>query len=142
MSDGDAHVALPAENYASLTGGVVLPALVGTIYGVAYYFEYASIEVALILVLGGIASIICAQAMMGVFYAPPGRSWTKAIAALSTFVPYFYSLFLMVFFGLWHGWIAVTKYHGLGAIVAAIFWLLVGWRMLFVLGKITRKERT
>jgi uncharacterized BrkB/YihY/UPF0761 family membrane protein len=133
---------IPPEVWASLTGGASLPAFVGAVYGAAYYFEYPLLPrvVPAALILGGIASIICIQAMLRVFFGPEGRSWAMSAAAFSTFIPYFYSLFLMAYLGLWNGWRAVAAYHGPGAIVAALFWTLAGWRMLYVLGKISRKD--
>ena len=129
-----------AIHHADRSGGASLPAIVGIIYGIVYYFEYNSIVIALILSIGGVVSIICIQAMMWVFYSPPGRSWALAAAAFSTLIPWAYSLFLICFLGLWNGWFAITRYHGVGAAIAAIFWVLVGWRMLYMLGRISRKE--
>ncbi|HWA70477.1 MAG TPA: hypothetical protein VG821_11675 [Rhizomicrobium sp.] len=133
---------LSPERHASLAGGAIVPAIAGIIYGVIYFFEYPTPPrtTAAILFVGGIASLIFIQTTIWVFFSPPGRSWGKALAAISVFIPYLYSLFLMGYLGLWKLWLGISAYHGVLPILVAIFWTSVGWRMLFVLGKITRKE--
>jgi hypothetical protein len=80
------------------------------------------------------------QAMVWVFFSPAGRSWRKALAAFSTVIPYFYSLLLVGYLGFWEMWRSVVAFHGVGAIIAPLFWMLAGWRMLYVLGQISRKD--
>jgi hypothetical protein len=134
---------LTPERQADLAGGASLPAIIGMIYGIVYFFEYSHLPktVPVILVFGGVGSLISVQTSIWVFFSPPGRSWRKAFAAVSSFIPYLYSLFLMGYLGLWSAWENISAYHGIWPILAAVFWILAGWRMLFVLGKISRKER-
>lgn len=133
--------ALSVSQRADLIGGTSLPAIAGIIYGVARLVEHGRETLALVLVGGGIVSLILVQTSVWVFYSPPGRSWRGALAALGSLGPYAYSLLLGGYLGLWSLWQTVAHGGPIGTIGVAIFWTLVGWRMLFVLGRITRRER-
>jgi len=90
--------------------------------------------------LGGLASCVAIVPYVATIKAPSGRSWRLVAGALSMFIPYLFSLYLMGFLGVWMIVRAVTSHpFAWGHVLAGVFWVLFGWRMLFMLGEVQRQ---
>lgn len=128
-----------------LLGGVTVPAFASVIYGIVQLVRHgAGLHVAAFTylpLLGGVVSIVATMAHIATLKAPEGRSWALTAGAFAILLPYVFSLYLMGYLGVWAIWRAVAA-HPLawGHALAGTFWLLIGWRMLYVLGQINRRN--
>ena len=125
---------------ADLIGGVVVPAILAVAYASFRLITWhESSVVSLILLGGGLLSIVIVGPYATLIASEERRNWTGAFIALSSLIPYLLSLFLMGYLGLFGLWKAATVSRSFWSVLAALFWLLVGWRMLFMLGKLQRE---
>ena len=134
----------PAEEairLADMTGGVLLPALVALVYGLYLVFfgtDSVNSSVSIILIIGSLLTILTFSSYLSTISSEPKRSWIRAATAASVFIPYALSLYLMCFLGIYGIWLSFSHSLGFWAIVASLGWLLLGWRMLNVIGEAQR----
>ncbi|MGO8024875.1 hypothetical protein [Rhizobium leguminosarum] len=83
-----------------------------------------------ILVGGGILSAVCIIAYMKSIEGGPGRSWGKAISGFSGLIPYAYSLYVIGFVGVWSLVQLFTVGFSWGGLIASLFGVLNGYRIL------------
>jgi small-conductance mechanosensitive channel len=123
-----------------LIGGVSFPAMLAALYGAYRLFVgNENVVVSIILVCGGLLTLLVIGPYVSVISSEGRRSWTGALAALGGLIPYLLSLFLMGYLGLYALWETVTRSFSIWVLLAALFWFLIGWRQLYVLGKLQRK---
>jgi hypothetical protein len=124
---------------AELTGGIIVPSIFATAYGAYLLFVEGSQDwEGLVLTLGGIISVLSIHPYTNVIKSEARRSWSSSLAAVSVMVPYALSLFLMGYLGVFGVWRAIANNEGAWSLFAAAFWLLVGWRLLYMIGKLQR----
>ncbi len=83
-----------------------------------------------ILVVGGIVYAVCIIAYMKSIEGGPGRSWGKAVSGFGGLIPYAYSLYVIVFVGIWSLVQLVAIGVSLGGLIAGLFGVLIGYRIL------------
>lgn len=59
-----------------------------------------------------------------------GRSWLAGLSAFSGFVPYAFSLYVMLVLGAYRLYLLTLQFR-VGSFVAGFFWLLIGYAMLY-----------
>lgn len=125
---------------SELIGGVAVPATLAAGYGAFRLITGGDNTVVnVILVSGGLLTLLVIGPYASVISSEERRSWSGALTALGGFIPYLLSLFLMGYLGIYALWETVTKSLSIWSVLGALFWLLVGWRQLYVLGKLQRK---
>lgn len=83
-----------------------------------------------ILVAGGIVSAVCIIAYMKSIEGGPGRSWAKALSGFGGLIPYAYSLYVIGFVGIWSLVQLFTVGFSWGGLIAGLFGVLNGYRIL------------
>lgn len=138
---GTHEAELTPLQYSDLLGRPGTPAFIAILYGCfnlfALGFGRENYLWTYVLILGGLASIASIMAYMAVAFSPPGRSWAKMFSALSGYIPYFYSLYLLGFLGVYSLWLLVADHFSIGRLFFGIIWTVLGSRMLYTFWIIT-----
>ncbi len=125
-----------------LTGGATLAAWAAIIYGLILIFRNHGVNDhpgRAYLVLGwAVASIVLVAGYVGVIFNPPKQKWIGLTFAFASAVPFFFSLYLFFVLGLLDGYDAVAKHRSVWSIILAVFWLLAGSRMFYMMRQISR----
>lgn len=128
------------EREAELIGGTIIPTIVVLVYGVYRLiksgFDARAFPYPYLLIFGGLFSIFCtaAYATLG---PSPVPNWTNSAKAFGGFVPFLFSLYVILCIGAWSilemFWVGFT----IGSLVFGVFWILVGYKMLYSFWELT-----
>jgi hypothetical protein len=128
-----------------LAARVAIPIIVVMIYGVYIFVELGvSLDYYLytyIPVLGGIAALVGLLMYYLVIVAPSGKRRWRNLLALLGFLPYFFSLYVIGFLGLYTIYVAVVGPFLLWPVIAGLFWIALGCIMINRFYLITEIER-
>ncbi|RVH78120.1 hypothetical protein CN203_11535 [Sinorhizobium meliloti] len=120
-----------AAQHAEMIGKPLFAILLVVIYGVYRIVQegvWPAWPNGTILVVGGIVSAVCIIAYMKSIEGGPGRSWGKAVSGFGGLIPY--SLYVIVFVGIWSLVQLVTIGISWGGLIAGLFGVLIGYRIL------------
>lgn len=122
-----------AAQHAEMLGKPAFAILLVVIYGI-YRIVHEGIlppwPNGTILVVGGIVSAICIFSYMRSIEAGPGKSWGKALSGFGGLIPYAYSLYVIGYVGIWSLVQLVIVAFSWWELVAGIFGVLIGYRIL------------
>jgi len=115
----------------------IVPAFIALLYGSYKFFDLGfSMDHYLYtyaLVFGAGISSICVAMYVN---SGPDRSAKNALITLGGFVPYIFSIYLMGFLGAYSLWGLLSEFT-FGTLAFGIFWMIVGYRMLYTFWMIT-----
>ena len=118
-----------------------LPAVIALLYGAYKFFDLGiapdHYPYTYIPAIGAVVSAICVflYAFMS-FTAPIKRSIGRMLVGLSGFIPYAFSLYLMGFLGAYSLWSLHSRFS-IGTLLFGLFWIAMGYRMLYTFWQIT-----
>lgn len=121
---------------ANTTGGVILPAIVALIVGVYRLATMGAHWSAIVITAGAVLSLLTTSAYSA-SKGREGRSWGLAAASGAILLPWAFSLYLMGYEGVYRAFLGLTS-EGVASIGIGLLWILAGWRMLYMLGKMQR----
>ncbi|MFT4163390.1 hypothetical protein [Shinella sp.] len=122
-----------AVRNAEMIGKPLLGIFLVIIYGIYRIYQegvWPSWPNGTILVAGGIISAACIVAYMKSIEGGPGRSWAKAFSAFGGLIPYAYSLYVIGYVGIWSLVQLFTVGFSWGGLIAGLFGLVFGYRIL------------
>lgn len=131
MTDQAQHA--QAAQHAEMIGKPMFAILLVVIYGIYRIIQEGILPPwpnGTILVVGGIVSAVCVIAYMKSIAGGPGRSWGKAVSGFGGLIPYAYSLYVIGFVGVWSLVQLVTVGFSWSGLIAGLFGVLVGYRIL------------
>lgn len=132
MTDPAAQHAEAARS-AEMIGKPLFGILLVIIYGIYRIYQegvWPSWPNGTILVVGGIVSAVCIIAYMKSIEGGPGRSWAKAFSGFGGLIPYTYSLYVIGYVGIWSLVQLFTVGFSWGGLIAGLFGVLNGYRIL------------
>lgn len=134
-----------AVRSAEMLGKPMFAILLVAIYGI-YRIVQEGISPAwpngTILVVGGIVSAVCIIAYMKGIEGGPARSWGKAVSGFGGLIPYAYSLYVIGFVGIWSLVQLFTTGFTWGGLLAGLFGVVFGYRILKTFYDITELSVT
>ena len=124
--------AMRGRNRDLMAARVALPVLIALIYGI-YKFVVLGVTAEHYLytylpVIGAVASLVSLMTFSAVVMTEE-RSVRAMFGALSGFVPYVFSLYLMGFLGGYGIWQSTNPFSIWG-VVKGLFWIVLGYRLL------------
>ena len=132
-------VELSGRDRDLLAAGPSVPAIIALLYGAYKFYDLGfatdNYLYTYVPILGATISVVCVLLYVNLI-GKPGRSVIKSLIALSGFIPYAYSLYLMGFLGAYSLWLLLSNFT-IGGLVFGLFWIVVGYRMLYTFWKIT-----
>lgn len=122
-----------AVQHAEMLGKPIFAILLVVIYGIYRIVQEGILSPwpnGTILVIGGLVSAACIFAYMRSIEDRRGRSWGKAAAGFSGLIPYAYSLYVIGYVGIWSLVHLVSVGFTWSGLIAGIFGVLIGYRIL------------
>ena len=117
-----------------------IPTLVAIVYG-GYEFFMLGFDSkhylqTYVLVFGGMVSIACVILYVETMRRERRRNFGRMLCALAGFIPYFFSLYLFGYMGLYRLWSLLTEFS-IGGLLFGLFWALIGYCLLYTFWTIT-----
>ncbi len=117
-----------------------LPAVIALLYGAYKFFDLgvapSHFLYTYVPTIGAIVSAVCVFMYVFTMTVETKRSVGQMLMALSGFVPYAFSLYLMGFLGVYSLW-SLHSHFSIGTLLFGLFWIGMGYRMLYTFWQIT-----
>lgn len=129
------------SNSVSVLASQVTPGLLLALFYGIYKFFDLGVDLShylftYVLLFGSVVSLISIPLTVRLIHVPVRQSFFDMICALSNYIPYLFSLYLMGFLGLYPLYGLWTEFH-ISNFLFGVLWLAVGYRTLYQLWLLT-----